>query len=36
MAAATELLTELGVPPRIAAASRDWLADLAGTSSTRS
>jgi 3-hydroxyisobutyrate dehydrogenase-like beta-hydroxyacid dehydrogenase len=29
MAAATELLTELGVPPRIAAASRDWLADLA-------
>jgi 3-hydroxyisobutyrate dehydrogenase-like beta-hydroxyacid dehydrogenase len=28
MAAATELLDELGVPPRIAAASRDWLRDL--------
>jgi 3-hydroxyisobutyrate dehydrogenase-like beta-hydroxyacid dehydrogenase len=30
MAAAADLLDELGVPPRIAAASRDWLADLAG------
>jgi 3-hydroxyisobutyrate dehydrogenase-like beta-hydroxyacid dehydrogenase len=29
MIAATELLTDLGVPPRIASASRDWLADLA-------
>ncbi|WP_375489366.1 NAD(P)-binding domain-containing protein [uncultured Jatrophihabitans sp.] len=29
MAAAVELLDELGVPPRIAAAARDWLADLA-------
>lgn len=29
MAAAVDLLTELGVPPRIAAASRDRLADLA-------
>lgn len=29
MAAAADLLDELGVPPRIAAASRDWLADLA-------
>jgi 3-hydroxyisobutyrate dehydrogenase-like beta-hydroxyacid dehydrogenase len=29
MAAATDLLRDLGVPPRIAAASRDWLADLA-------
>lgn len=29
MAAAADLLGELGVPPRIAAASRDWLADLA-------
>ncbi|GAA4587851.1 3-hydroxyisobutyrate dehydrogenase-like beta-hydroxyacid dehydrogenase [Actinoplanes octamycinicus] len=28
MAAAAELLGELGVPPRIATASRDWLADL--------
>jgi 3-hydroxyisobutyrate dehydrogenase-like beta-hydroxyacid dehydrogenase len=28
MAAATELLEELGVPPRIAAASRDWLVEL--------
>jgi 3-hydroxyisobutyrate dehydrogenase-like beta-hydroxyacid dehydrogenase len=28
MAAATELLEELGVPPRIASASRDWLTDL--------
>jgi 3-hydroxyisobutyrate dehydrogenase-like beta-hydroxyacid dehydrogenase len=28
MAAATELLEELGVPPRISAASRDWLIDL--------
>ena len=28
MAAATELLTELGVPGRIAAASRDWLVQL--------
>jgi 3-hydroxyisobutyrate dehydrogenase-like beta-hydroxyacid dehydrogenase len=28
MAAATELLEELGVPPRIAAASRDWLVAL--------
>jgi 3-hydroxyisobutyrate dehydrogenase-like beta-hydroxyacid dehydrogenase len=29
MAAAAELLTELGVPPRIATASHDWLAQLA-------
>ncbi|MGH2883555.1 MAG: DUF1932 domain-containing protein, partial [Solirubrobacteraceae bacterium] len=29
MAAASELLTELGVPPRVAGASRDWLAELA-------
>ena len=29
MAAASELLIELGVPPRVAAASRDWLAELA-------
>jgi 3-hydroxyisobutyrate dehydrogenase-like beta-hydroxyacid dehydrogenase len=29
MAAAAELLDDLGVPPRIARASRDWLADLA-------
>jgi hypothetical protein len=28
MAAATELLGELGIPARIAAASRDWLAQL--------
>lgn len=28
MAAATELLDQLGVPPRISAASRDWLQDL--------
>jgi Domain of unknown function (DUF1932) len=28
MAAATELLDELGVPSRISAASRDWLLDL--------
>jgi 3-hydroxyisobutyrate dehydrogenase-like beta-hydroxyacid dehydrogenase len=28
MAAAAELLDELGVPPRIATASRDWLQDL--------
>lgn len=28
MAAAAELLGELGVPPRIAEASRDWLGDL--------
>jgi hypothetical protein len=28
MAAATELLDELGIPARIAAASRDWLAQL--------
>lgn len=29
MAAAADLLTELGVPPRIADASRDWLRQLA-------
>jgi 3-hydroxyisobutyrate dehydrogenase-like beta-hydroxyacid dehydrogenase len=29
MAAAADLLDELGVPPRIATAGRDWLADLA-------
>jgi 3-hydroxyisobutyrate dehydrogenase-like beta-hydroxyacid dehydrogenase len=29
MAAAADLLDELGVPPRIASASRDWLAELA-------
>ncbi len=28
MAAAAELLDDLGVPPRVARASRDWLADL--------
>lgn len=28
MRAATELLTELGVPPRVSAASRDWLVQL--------
>jgi 3-hydroxyisobutyrate dehydrogenase-like beta-hydroxyacid dehydrogenase len=32
MAAAADLLDELGVPPRIATASRDWLADLAARS----
>jgi 3-hydroxyisobutyrate dehydrogenase-like beta-hydroxyacid dehydrogenase len=31
MAAAADLLSELGVPPRIATASRDWLRDLATT-----
>ncbi len=34
MAAATELLRELGVPPRIAAASRDALVELAERSGT--
>jgi 3-hydroxyisobutyrate dehydrogenase-like beta-hydroxyacid dehydrogenase len=34
MAAAADLLDELGVPPRIATASRDWLADLASRSSS--
>jgi hypothetical protein len=29
MAAATDMLGELGVPARIAAASRDWLEQLA-------
>jgi 3-hydroxyisobutyrate dehydrogenase-like beta-hydroxyacid dehydrogenase len=29
MAAASELLTELGVPPRVARASQDWLEELA-------
>jgi hypothetical protein len=29
MAAATDLLNELGVPPRIARASREWLEQLA-------
>jgi 3-hydroxyisobutyrate dehydrogenase-like beta-hydroxyacid dehydrogenase len=29
MAASADLLNELGVPPRIATASRDWLAELA-------
>lgn len=29
MAAAAEMLTDLGVPPRVAEASRDWLTDLA-------
>ncbi|MEU4562853.1 DUF1932 domain-containing protein [Actinoplanes sp. NPDC023936] len=32
MAAAAELLGDLGVPARIAGASRDWLADLAASS----
>jgi 3-hydroxyisobutyrate dehydrogenase-like beta-hydroxyacid dehydrogenase len=32
MAAASDLLIELGVPPRVAAASRDWLAELARSS----
>lgn len=31
MAAAVELLGELGVPARVSAASRDWLHDLEGT-----
>jgi 3-hydroxyisobutyrate dehydrogenase-like beta-hydroxyacid dehydrogenase len=30
MAAAAELLDDLGVPARVSAAARDWLADLAG------
>jgi hypothetical protein len=30
MAAASTLLAELGVPARIASASQQWLADLAG------
>jgi len=34
MAAATELLGELGIPARIAAASRDWLEQLAAESRT--
>jgi len=29
MAAASDLLTELGVAPRVSATSRDWLAELA-------
>jgi 3-hydroxyisobutyrate dehydrogenase-like beta-hydroxyacid dehydrogenase len=33
MAAATEMLGELGIPARIAAASRDWLEQLAGEAS---
>jgi 3-hydroxyisobutyrate dehydrogenase-like beta-hydroxyacid dehydrogenase len=32
MAAASELLTELGVPPRVAMASQQWLEDLAAGS----
>jgi 3-hydroxyisobutyrate dehydrogenase-like beta-hydroxyacid dehydrogenase len=32
MAAARELLTELGVPPRVAAASEQWLSQLLGES----
>jgi hypothetical protein len=32
MAAATDLLGELGIPARIAAASRDWLEQLAAES----
>ena len=35
MAAAAELLAELGIPARIAAASRDWLAQLAQESARR-
>jgi 3-hydroxyisobutyrate dehydrogenase-like beta-hydroxyacid dehydrogenase len=35
MAAAAELLAELDVPPRIAAASRDWLSDLASRGPAR-
>ena len=35
MAAATDLLGELGVPPRIAAASRDWLEQLVAESAAR-
>lgn len=34
MAAAAELLDDLGVPARVARASRDWLADLAARSRT--
>jgi hypothetical protein len=29
MSAAVDLLTELGVPPRVSAASRDWLEEIA-------
>jgi hypothetical protein len=36
MAAASELLGELGIPARIAAASRDWLAQLAAEGGSRS
>jgi 3-hydroxyisobutyrate dehydrogenase-like beta-hydroxyacid dehydrogenase len=35
MAAATQMLTELGVPPSIAAASRDLLARLSAEDSAR-
>ena len=35
MAAATELLTALGVPPRIASASHDWLAQLDAAKTAR-
>jgi 3-hydroxyisobutyrate dehydrogenase-like beta-hydroxyacid dehydrogenase len=36
MAAATELLEQLGVPPRISVASRDWLMDLIAEGNTHS
>jgi 3-hydroxyisobutyrate dehydrogenase-like beta-hydroxyacid dehydrogenase len=35
MAAATELLTDLGVAPRVARASHDWLVDLQGRDTVR-
>jgi hypothetical protein len=35
MAAAAELLQELGVPDRIAAASRDWLLQVADEAAPR-
>ncbi|MEF2978331.1 NAD(P)-dependent oxidoreductase [Subtercola sp. YIM 133946] len=35
MAAATDLLTDLGIPPRVAAASRDWLAQLDAENAAR-
>jgi len=36
MAAAAELLDDLGVPARVARASRDWLTDLAARSDPQS
>jgi hypothetical protein len=34
MAAAAELLDDLGVPDRVPVAARDWLAELAGRANT--